>query len=715
MPGLDYTIESLGAQGLSTASQLNRISDTYVGIWNLENTSSSVPVSVEYRPSKSPRSSSGIGGTDERQLVADADVAPGGKYRSIVKLFLRYASQEPNDPWITATGWLIAPDLIVTAGHSAFDWFYKMGRLTQVKAYVGYNGRASAEDPTSSVQFRQGNQVATTAEWLRSKGVRAYNLAFIKVHQPFTGIVPVKFQDTPRTGRSSLGVVGYAGDIADQSTGEKGARMYESFSNTRWNLEDSEYRSSGSPVLRKEDMVSIGTHVYGGNPSSASVIGLLGSPYEDYVAAFAVEPRRSQKQADGIKYVHISVTGSAQQTSKNPNSVPNAYLPSNPNGSQTDQVSSGTDQASSGPAQAPNGTAIGVDVEFFEILRAGIRLSDPVLDNILQVHLPMVLGSVGSPVGALAGAILSTAGKLATQSSSPVNDFRQGLPYDGILERAILGEAAFSAVMSMKRRKLEEIGVFLEMAKVVKQIAPATKEIAPFIMHTLTAPALRIALDALHKKADGPSAESSLGISSGTSFTQQIASSNGTLDPNAEKFFQRLSARCASFCGSEASSGNVDRILHIGFREAGPVLTTAAYEGLQLLATILPDNPAGGEGIPAHHPFIDGLPERAMLGEAALQALMKVPMQGLDESAFEIMAQSVARIGHVVIQSAHGLIEDIGFAVKGILAIQVANTNGISEKSNFSVSSASRREKGFSYVNLEREVLDYYRGLEEQL
>lgn len=82
MPGLDYTIESLGAQGLSTASQLNRISDTYVGIWNLENTSSSVPVSVEYRPSKSPRSSSsGIGGTDERQLVADADVAPGGKYR----------------------------------------------------------------------------------------------------------------------------------------------------------------------------------------------------------------------------------------------------------------------------------------------------------------------------------------------------------------------------------------------------------------------------------------------------------------------------------------------------------------------------------------------------------------------------------------------------------------------------------------------------------
>lgn len=157
-----------------------------------------------------------------------------------MKLFLRYASQKESDPWMIATGWLIAPDLIVTAGHSAFDWSYKMGRLAQVKAYVGYNGRASAGDPTS-VQFQPGGQVATTAEWLRSKGIRAYNLAFIKVQKPFTGIVPINFQDTPRSGISSLGVVGYAGDIVDDSTGENGARMYESFSNTGWNLEDSEY------------------------------------------------------------------------------------------------------------------------------------------------------------------------------------------------------------------------------------------------------------------------------------------------------------------------------------------------------------------------------------------------------------------------------------------------------------------------------------------
>lgn len=81
MPGLDYATENLGAQGLNAAAQLNQISDTYVGIWNLENTSSSVPVNVEFRPSKSLRSSNGIGGTDGRQPVDNADVAPGGKYR----------------------------------------------------------------------------------------------------------------------------------------------------------------------------------------------------------------------------------------------------------------------------------------------------------------------------------------------------------------------------------------------------------------------------------------------------------------------------------------------------------------------------------------------------------------------------------------------------------------------------------------------------------
>lgn len=129
-----------------------------------------------------------------------------------------------------ATGWLAAPDLVITAGQSAYDWSYKMGRLIQVKAYVGYNGKASIGDP--NVQFEQGSRVATTAEWLRSKGVSAYDIAFIKLQQPFSRAIPIKFEDTPKSGLASLGVVGHVEDLVDKYIGEKGAHMYEVFSDT---------------------------------------------------------------------------------------------------------------------------------------------------------------------------------------------------------------------------------------------------------------------------------------------------------------------------------------------------------------------------------------------------------------------------------------------------------------------------------------------------
>lgn len=344
------------------------------------------------------------------------------------------------------------------------------------------------------------------------------------------------------------------------------------------------------------------------------------------------------------------------------------------------------------------------DDEFFEILKVGIKLSAPTLNNILEVHSPIVLGSVGSAVGALAGAVLVAAGKFSSFSSSLVHDFRQGLPYDGIVERAILGEAAFSVVMSMKRRRLEEEGIFANMAAVVKQLSPATKRVAPYIMDTLTAPALRIALDALHNRADNSAARYSSASSQGTPFAQSFTPSGTTLDGDAETFVKRLLAH------SVDHDDSIDRIIQIGFREAGPVLTAVASEGLQYLASSLPEFAvSGGNGAASHNPHIDGLPERAMLGEAALQALMKVPKNRLDEGTFDIMAKSVARIGNVVLRSAHGLIEDIGFLTKAIITVPVPSSgDGAPESQNL----GRRRDKGISFVNLETEVLDFYRGLE---
>ena len=391
-------------------------------------------------------------------------------------------------------------------------------------------------------------------------------------------------------------------------------------------------------------------------------------------------------------------------------------------------------QAASNSGQATHASSP-AESEFFETLKLGIRLSDPVLSDILRVHSPIVLGPIGSPLGALAGAILASAGKLATTLSSPIHDFRQGLPYDGVVERAILGEAAFTVVMSMKRRKLEEVGIFAHMAEVVSNLAPITKKLAPYIMHILTAPALRIALNALR---DDPGSSRSgakvRGSGPESPFAAPYTPSNATLEPETAKFLKRLLAHCVGDDESSKDSlSNMDRIIQIGFREAGPVLTTTAHEGLGYLTTTLPESGIQGPGIPSPKPYIIGLPERAMLGEAALQALIKVPEHQLDERAFAIMAQNIKNNGEIVLRSAHGLIEDVGFSVKALVIVPSISADGIVDNNSSSQTAsdgaaqtagdgpaqtagdgpaqtaAGRRMKGFSFVNLEQEVLDYFR------
>ena len=109
-------------------------------------------------------------GTDERTLVKPKDYAPNGKYRceprfschslkllmnveAIVKLFGRMEGQAPGAPWLMATGWLIRPNLIVTAGHVACDWDHSLGLLKELKCYIGYHGRGRTRE--STVQFRR--------------------------------------------------------------------------------------------------------------------------------------------------------------------------------------------------------------------------------------------------------------------------------------------------------------------------------------------------------------------------------------------------------------------------------------------------------------------------------------------------------------------------------------------------------------------------------
>lgn len=163
---------------------------------------------------------------------------------AVVKVQARFGSDK-RGVWMMGTGWLIRPDLVVTAGHVVYDWSMKLAEAQEIRCYIGYNGRASID--RSYVQSRSGKKVVTTGEWLADTPDRARtkDVAFIQVDRAFTGGLQLfNFEDTPQSGRQvRLGVVGYPGDkyLQDDESGddEAGAQMYEEFQYTDYDIADS--------------------------------------------------------------------------------------------------------------------------------------------------------------------------------------------------------------------------------------------------------------------------------------------------------------------------------------------------------------------------------------------------------------------------------------------------------------------------------------------
>lgn len=149
------------------------------------------------------------------------------------------------------TGWLINRDLVVTAGHCAFDWpstaelaqdpKTNPRELVEAEVYVGYQGKATLEDDLKSglTQKRNVVSVATTFGFITVQGRRQLDVSFMKLDRPFDDVKPFDWDNTPLKGSVTLGIVGYPGD--EISNGENGAKMWEMFKDVTFDLHTSKY------------------------------------------------------------------------------------------------------------------------------------------------------------------------------------------------------------------------------------------------------------------------------------------------------------------------------------------------------------------------------------------------------------------------------------------------------------------------------------------
>jgi V8-like Glu-specific endopeptidase len=147
---------------------------------------------------------------------------------------IRYERQTADDQrWGQGTGWLIQPDVLVTAGHCVYDHSNGLGRAVEIKVWLGYNGKDSIG--SKDVQFRQGKSIATTKEWVASDLDRARDVGFVQVSQPFEKVVPFDYKPLQQVADSiMIGVVGYPADKT--AANEKGAQMYEEYKRTNYDL-----------------------------------------------------------------------------------------------------------------------------------------------------------------------------------------------------------------------------------------------------------------------------------------------------------------------------------------------------------------------------------------------------------------------------------------------------------------------------------------------
>ena len=454
--------------------------------------------------------------------------------------------------------------------------------------------------------------------------------------------------------------------------------------------------------------------MYGGSLNSASVIGRFGNPYQDYLAAFGLPLPN-----DALNL--IPVTGNTAIDAP----VPSGYGPSIPKSmAVTGQVSNAykvetrhAPQAQSttqgkyttpAPVTPPQKsvsqhqrrtstmtrlTQNGGDTRNkAQLAKSKLTANEESFTDVLRVAasaLPTGLGlNGGGPIGALAGFALNAASKITTEKTDEESAIDAPWVPDFAMERAVLAEATLSALQSTELHPDLEESIFSDIKDTVLKALPVIRKAAPHVMGAMMEPALKIALDSLHNyNQKVSSGAESYEVGSPEPFRPNVLYSSAIDQPadrQAEAFLGQLHTAMQnnlqeSAMDSDSEEGFFD-LLTVGCRYAGKGVLAAAKHGLPILvdalqkvgsAESIEDQPSSGPS--AHLLAADPLAQRALVADAALQAVMKLPPQQLQEEGFfdfigdaiKTIAPIAMKVAPVIAGAIHPAVGKVVSAVLG--------------------------------------------------
>jgi len=189
------------------------------------------------------RGADSIIGNDSRTMVPVADTYAGEKYGSITKILFSNGSPCRKKRPCSCTGYLVRPDVMVTAGHCAFE---RNRATTEMDVYIGYHGVDDLDDP--KVQKRRATKIVVSQAWVDNfaAGPPAISpvadVAFVLLNEGFNGVTPYKYSSTPVQFSAEIAIPGYPGDRVDSDNPlEIAAEMYVGTGNVTVDLKKSCY------------------------------------------------------------------------------------------------------------------------------------------------------------------------------------------------------------------------------------------------------------------------------------------------------------------------------------------------------------------------------------------------------------------------------------------------------------------------------------------